>query len=89
MPEKRYQDFANLKHPKKMVTIEPVMDFDIKKMLYWLIDIYPIQINIGADSGGNHLPEPSTKKLKLLVDRLMHLGLKVHLKPNLNRLLKE
>jgi len=88
-PEKRYQDFANLKQPKKMVTIEPIMDFNITKLLYWLIDINPIQINIGADSGGNHLPEPSTKKLKLLIDRLMHFNLKVHLKPNLNRLLKE
>lgn len=73
---------------KKMITIEPVMDFDFDIMVKWMKDINPMQINIGADSGGNKLPEPSPEKLKKFITALKVGGLNVHLKDNLQRIIK-
>lgn len=74
---------------RKMITIEPVMDFDLNIMIKWMQDINPMQINIGADSGGNNLPEPSPEKLKEFIRQLGINGLNVHKKVNLKRLLED
>jgi hypothetical protein len=72
---------------KTMVTIEPVMDFDLKDFLLMIDDIRPYQVNIGADSGNNHLPEPPPEKLRGLIAELEKFT-KVYLKKNLGRILK-
>lgn len=72
----------------KMITIEPVMDFDIELFAKMIQRINPFQINIGADSGGNNLPEPSKDKLQIFISVLQGLGYNVHLKPNIGRLFK-
>jgi hypothetical protein len=88
-PQNRYHNFLSLKtNCKKMVTIEPVLDFDLTIMFDWMVKINPIQINIGADSGNNHLPEPSKEKLVTFINLLKEHGLNVFLKPNLNRIIK-
>ena len=46
----------------------------------------PIQVNIGADSGGNNLPEPSKEKIIELIFELEKFT-KVKQKKNLKRLL--
>lgn len=43
----------------RYVTIEPIMDFDLPKLVELIKMCEPIQVNIGADSGNNNLPEPS------------------------------
>lgn len=68
------------------ITIEPIMDFDVVAMIDYMELIEPQQINIGADSGGNNLPEPSTDKIKALIKELEKFTT-VKLKKNLNRLL--
>lgn len=80
--------FDDLRHWKKplMITIEPVMDFDITDFAMKLVQANPVQINIGADSGRNNLPEPSAEKLKLLIDHLAT-HTRVHVKKNLKRIL--
>lgn len=71
------------------LTIEPVMKFDIEIFLSMIKQINPIQINIGADSGGNNLPEPTQGELMDLISYLEYdTDIKVKLKRNLNRLLK-
>jgi hypothetical protein len=73
---------------RKMVTIEPVLKFAIspfEEQLHWL---RPEQINIGADSGNNGLPEPTEQELGVLIHKLSRFT-KVHLKKNLRRLLPE
>lgn len=45
------------------------------------------QVNIGADSGGNHLPEPSAAKVLALIEELVKFTT-VERKKNLARLLK-
>lgn len=85
---KRVDDFTFDLPGKKMITIEPVIDFDPTTFLKMINKIKPSQINIGADSGNNHLPEPTPDKLQEFISMLEILRYKVHIKPNLKRLLK-
>jgi protein gp37 len=70
----------------KYVTIEPIMDFDLIHLVTLIKLIDPVQVNIGADSGNNHLPEPSKEKLLALIDALKEFTI-IDKKTNLNRIL--
>jgi DNA repair photolyase len=72
---------------KIYVTIEPIMDFDLRSLVTLVQACNPIQVNIGADSGGNKLPEPTSSKVKELVEALSEFTI-VKEKKNLKRLLK-
>jgi hypothetical protein len=72
---------------KNYVTIEPIMDFDLPEMVDLIRECNPVQVNIGADSGNNHLPEPTMDKLLQLVEELERFAV-VYQKKNLGRLLK-
>jgi DNA repair photolyase len=52
------------------VTIEPIMDFHLEQMVDIIELCKPDQVNIGADSGNNGLPEPSRKKVEKLIKEL-------------------
>lgn len=69
------------------ITMEPIMDFDIGPVVQMLSQCKPIQVNIGADSGNNHLPEPSKGKLLELIAELKRFTV-IDQKRNLNRLLR-
>ena len=69
----------------KMVSIEPIMDFDLYTMVKWIQEIEPDFVSIGADSKGHHLPEPSSDKVDRLIEELSKLTV-VKLKNNLKRL---
>ena len=69
-PELRAEAFASLDPPRKMITVEPVMDFDPDRFIALIKACKPYQVNIGADSGGHHLPEPSGEKIKRLIEEL-------------------
>jgi len=73
---------------RTMISIEPVMDFDVTEFTAWLWISKPQVISIGADSKQCDLPEPSADKLKTLYDnirsKLPHTEIK--LKKNLKRL---
>lgn len=86
----RVSYFSLISLLSKMITIEPVMDFDVEEFLKLIRSIDKVgQINIGADSGNNHLSEPSFEKLQGLIDRLELAGYKLYLKNNLYRLKKK
>ena len=73
---------------KTMVTIEPVLDFDIDIMADVLDGINPEWVNLGADSGGHKLPEPSKEKiLEFISDIKINLNIEIRQKKNLKRLL--
>jgi protein gp37 len=76
----RYKDFKQIQHPHKMVTIEPIIDFDLDEFVQWIKDINPELVWMGYDSGKNNLPEPSLDKFNELHKRLNQLGCKVLLK---------
>ena len=85
-PIERYKAMLELKYPK-MVSIEPVMDFDLYVLEDWLRSLSPDFVSIGADSGNNHLPEPSSAKIKALIMFLNDFT-EVKIKNNLKRLLR-
>lgn len=69
------------------VTIEPIMDFDLVPMIELIKQCHPVQVNIGADSGNNHLPEPSKEKLLELIAELQKFTV-IARKSNLGRLMR-
>jgi len=55
------------------VTIEPIMEFDMKVMVQWIKNISPEFVYIGynsRDSKNKHLPEPSREKTEQLIKAL-------------------
>jgi protein gp37 len=85
VPEERKLALHFLSQPL-MISIEPVMDFDLDVMVQWIKEIKPQFVSIGSDSGNNHLPEPSPVKLKALIESLKEFT-EVKVKDNLKRLL--
>lgn len=73
-----------------MVTVEPILDFsDAAKFSELLASFNPIQVNIGANtSRGVKLNEPNKTKILNLIQELDGVGIAVHQKTNLGRLLK-
>lgn len=69
----------------KMVSIEPIMDFDCPYLVDWIKQIAPEFVSIGADSKGHSLPEPNADKLSALIYELEQFTV-VKLKDNLRRL---
>lgn len=84
-----FMTFAKTFVPKKeiMVTIEPILDFRLYPFIRLLKLIKPDWINIGADSKGKKLPEPSREKVDKLIKELERFT-KVNQKSNLKRLIK-
>ena len=70
-----------------MVTIEPILDFDLNPFIEMLYDIGPSWVNIGADSKGHNLPEPAPEKIKELIESLQGFT-QVKIKKNLERIIK-
>lgn len=54
----------------EFITIEPIMDFDMAGMVELIKTCEPEQVNIGADSKYNGLPEPSKGKVLELIAQL-------------------
>jgi len=81
-------EFISIDYPvlkRKMITIEPIMDFDVPKLTEWIGAIRPEWVNIGADSKNHNLPEPSRFKIDLLITALEKIT-KVKRKDNLARI---
>ena len=71
----------------RMLTIEPVMEFDVEALALIVEELAPEFVNIGANSRTEiELPEPSKDDLKKLIARLEKLT-KVNIKDNLKRLM--
>jgi len=87
IPDERFKHMIGYKKPW-MLTMEPIMDFSMPALATNILLNMPVQVNIGADSGRNNLPEPGAEKLTELIDWLEP-RTKVHLKKNLRRLLPE
>lgn len=86
----RAMALAELSHKgyETMVTIEPIFDFDLDDLVDLIVLANPEWVNIGADSKGHKLPEPSKDKVKSLVQALEE-KTQVKLKGNLDRIYKD
>ncbi len=70
------------------ISIEPVMDFDVKELGDWIREIEPNFVSIGADSKGHHLPEPSKDKIEQLITLITDSGIEIKRKDNLKRVIE-
>lgn len=68
-PYKRYIEFLRVNHPRKVVTIEPILDFD-GFLLDWIKEIGPEKVYIGFDTKKCNLPEPQLWRVRLLISEL-------------------
>jgi uncharacterized Fe-S cluster-containing radical SAM superfamily protein len=74
-PSERYRQFKALDYPRKVVTVEPVMEFDLETFAGWLIDLKPEFVYLGFNSKKSvKLPEPSEQKMQDLAKRLTAAG---------------
>jgi len=94
-PKERYYAFFMLnsnrdiegnKIYRLMVSIEPIMDFDLDTLVFWINEIEPEFVSVGGDSGKNKLSEPTAEKLEELLECLEKVT-EVRRKKNLKRLL--
>ncbi len=87
-PRFRYEDMVNLGGPHLLISIEPVMDFDVDMLVKWLNMIRPAIIFIGADNYHAGLPEPSWDRVQELLVELRKFVPTVVEKQGLERLRK-
>jgi len=83
-PQERVNHMMDLAFPT-MISIEPILEFDLKTMIDWIKMIAPEFVAIGADSKGWDLKEPSPEKVIALVSQLKEIT-KVKIKKNLLRI---
>lgn len=69
-----------------IVTIEPIFDFDLEELVDLVVVADATWINIGADSKGHKLPEPSKDQILKLIEELK-LRTDVKLKDNIKRII--
>jgi DNA repair photolyase len=76
-PSERFAALRQINHARKMVTVEPIMEFDLDVMVDWISQIQPEMVWIGYDSKKNNLPEPSHEKVEALGNELKQAGITV------------
>lgn len=79
-PETRFDNFKQVSHEQKMVSVEPIMDFDALKFLNRILSVKPKFVAVGYDNYGNGLPEPSLEETMRFIERLEGAGIKVYRK---------
>ena len=78
-PSERYRQFKALDYPRKVVTIEPVMDFDLDVFADWIRELHVEYVWLGFNSRPRSvkLPEPSPEKVQAFVDLLAEAHIEV------------
>lgn len=69
-PSFRYKDFLKIDFPRKSITVEPILDFDVGVLAMWIYNIRPERVYVGYDTKRNNLSEPSMEKTDLLINEL-------------------
>jgi protein gp37 len=88
-PEARFEAMDEVPGTyKRFVTIEPILKFDLDEFVWWLGQIEPDFINIGADSKDHGLEEPTIEEVEALAAAIekLDLGIEVLEKHNMERL---
>jgi DNA repair photolyase len=72
---------------RTFITVEPIIDCDPDTLAKWITHIKPEFVNIGADSKGGNLPEPSATDVRKLIRLITEAGIEIREKRNLDRLM--
>jgi len=81
-PSERFKQFAKLNHTRKILTIEPVMAFDLNRFLEMIDTINPEKVWLGINSRYKqvNLPEPSEMEFLALANGIRAMGIELKLK---------
>ena len=63
----RHKYMKDLSYKNKIVSIEPIMDFDLEIFTQWLREIEPVLVHVGYDNYNCKLPEPQLSKTEELI----------------------
>jgi protein gp37 len=66
----RYGFMKKLPFKNRIISIEPIMDFDLETFVNWVKEINPVMVHVGYDNYNNNLSEPSVSKTYQLIDQL-------------------
>jgi DNA repair photolyase len=70
LPTSRYEAMKALDWNRKMISIEPILDFDLDTFSKWIEDINPFIVYVGYDNYCFKLREPTLKKTNELIDKI-------------------
>jgi len=89
-PRERAEEMIKLKEVgvKMMISIEPIIEFDLDEFVEMIRRIKPEFVSIGADSKGHNLPEPKPQKVEEMI-RVLRKFTDVKIKDNLRRITNE
>lgn len=69
-PTDRYKSFSLVQHPRKAVTIEPILSFSLDRFIEELQLLKPEFVYIGYDNHNCFLPEPTLSETQKLINEL-------------------
>lgn len=75
LPTKRYEAMKSLDWKRKMVSIEPILDFELDTFSKWIKNINPFIVYVGYDNYCGKLREPTLRKTNELIDKLKETSL--------------
>jgi DNA repair photolyase len=70
LPSYRYSAMKALEWSRKIVSIEPVLDFNVETLVKWVQDINPIVVYVGYDNYKHKLREPTLQQTTDLLSKL-------------------
>ncbi len=70
LPSDRYAAMKTLEWAKKLISIEPILDFDLATFTAWVQDIFPVVVYVGYDNYSHKLREPTLDKTNSLIASL-------------------
>ena len=76
---KEVSGFKKLEYPRKVVTIEPIMNFDVDVFLDWILKIDPEYVWLGYNSRPKQvvIPEPEKKKMRKFIEGLRENNIRI------------
>lgn len=86
-PAERMDHFCAIVGVRRFITVEPVLDFDPEELARMIWKAQPEFVNIGADSKGHGLKEPSKERLAAFISLLGDAKVPIRKKINLGRIL--
>ncbi len=79
-PSQRFRAMKRITGPPKVISVEPVLDFDLDRFADLILYAGPSIVFIGYDNYGHRLPEPPRAKVLALAHELEYVGIDVRLK---------
>ncbi len=70
LPSERYQAMKTLDWERKIVSIEPILDFDLTTFVKWIDNINPFIVYVGYDNYCHKLREPTLENTMNLMQKL-------------------